>query len=94
MISPFGHMNYPVFLVGVPLGFASNTYFPVESDRPWLTLIAQLNPIYWLSESYRAMLVRGTIGMEILWLTLLALAFLVIFGFAAHRLTRRRVLGE
>ena len=94
LVPSIDHMNYPVFLVGVPLGFASNTYFPLESEHLWLTWLAQLNPIYWLAETYRATLVQGELGVEIAYLVGLSGLFLLLFGLAAHRLTRRRVLGE
>jgi len=88
------HMNYPVFLIGMPLGFISNTYFPLESELWWLQLLIELNPIYHLAEACRALLVHGTLDMHFLWLVLTAGGLLAICAPIAHRLMYRRVLGQ
>jgi len=89
------HMNLPVFLVVLPLGFASNTYFPLPVDRPWVAFLVQCNPLYHLAESNRAML----IGDGLPW-TQLAVGLLEILVLIAvllpviRRKLRRRVLGD
>ncbi|MCB9616590.1 MAG: ABC transporter permease [Sandaracinus sp.] len=86
------HMNYPVFLIGVPLSLASNTYFPVSSETPWVQALIELNPVYQLAESSRALLVGGDAWPHVGKLFATSLFFLLVMGFAAMKLTRRRVL--
>jgi lipooligosaccharide transport system permease protein len=94
IVPAIDHMNYPVFLIGVPLGLISNTYFPLESDVWWLQIVVQLNPVYELSETARGLLVSGRLDAHALWLAGTAVVFLVICAYVAQRLTKRRVLGD
>ncbi|MEM6955145.1 MAG: ABC transporter permease [Myxococcota bacterium] len=86
------HMNYPVFLIGIPLGLLSNTYFPVASDHAVLQLLIELNPVYQLSESCRALLL-GASPAPLLKLAAVTLLYLLIFTTLAIRLCRKRILG-
>src|SRR5437660_558092 len=43
------HMTLPFFLVIMPIGFASSTYFPVP-DVPFLSAAVQCNPLHHLAE--------------------------------------------
>lgn len=52
------HMGLPFFLVIMPIGFASSTYFPLP-DVPVLTQIVQLNPLHHLAEGLRWLLIAG-----------------------------------
>jgi lipooligosaccharide transport system permease protein len=94
IVPSIDHMNYPVFLVGIPLSLVSNTYFPVETDNAVVHAVMQLNPIYHLAESYRAALVTGTPSFHVVWLVGLMLIYTVVLVLVVQRLTRRRVLGE
>lgn len=94
LVPAIDHMNYPSFLVGIPLGMMSNTYFPVTSDNGIVATLIALNPVYHLSETFRDALVLGRISEHALWLLLTAGGCLVICSLIAQRLTRRRVLGE
>ncbi len=94
LVPSIDHMNYPTYLVGVPLGLVSNTYFPVHSNNPALQTLIELNPVYELAETFRSVLVGGDVLGHILWLLLTTTGALVIFSLIAQRLLRRRVLGE
>ncbi len=94
VVPAIDHMNYPVFLIGVPLGLISNTYFPLHSDNFWLQTLLQLNPVYELSETARALLVSGRVDAHLAWLAGTALVFLVLCAALAQRLTKKRVLGD
>jgi lipooligosaccharide transport system permease protein len=88
------HMNYPVFLVGIPLSLTSNTYFPVDQVHPWAAAVAQFNPLYHLSRLFRHVLLGG--GPEP-WLAipLLAIAAAVlILSSLAHRWMDLRIERE
>lgn len=94
IVPAIDHMNYPVFLIGIPLGLISNTYFPVESDSDLLMAVVEVNPVYHLSETCRALLVSGDLLHHLVGLALSASAFLVISTLLAQRFMRRRLLGE
>lgn len=94
IVPAIDHMNYPVFLVGLPLGLVSNTYFPVPTDNPVLAVAVKLNPVYHLSETFRSFLVAGDPLPHLGWLALTVSVYLVIFVLYGQRRMRRRVLGE
>src|ERR1051325_7588724 len=54
------HMTLPFFLVIMPIGFASSTYFPLP-NIPAVLILAQLNPLHQLSEGLRALLLTGRV---------------------------------
>lgn len=91
LVPAIDHMNYPVFLVGIPLGLISNTYFPVSSDRAWLQAIIELNPVYHLSEACRSLLLHGE-PTHLLGLAVSVSVGTVLFTSLAMRLARRRIL--
>ena len=94
IVPAIDHMNFPVFLIGWPLSLVSNTFFPVQPERPLLRLLVELNPVYQLAECARGLLVLGTASPHLLRLLLTTLIFLLPCTLLAVRLTRRRVLGE
>src|SRR2546425_1098268 len=54
IVPTIDHLNLPVFLIVLPLGFASATYFPLR--HPALVAIATVNPLYHLAEGLRGLL--------------------------------------
>jgi lipooligosaccharide transport system permease protein len=94
LVPSIDHMNYAVFLVGVPLSFTSNTYFPVDSAWPWVAALMQANPVYHMAGLFRALIVGGEPWRSLGMLVLTSSVGLVIAATAAQRLTRRRVIGD
>lgn len=94
VVPAIDHMNYPVFLIGIPLGLISNTYFPVQSDLPVLNAVIQLNPVYHLSETFRSLLLTGQLGPHAAWLVGLTLGYLALLSLLTQRVLTRRVLGS
>ena len=94
VVPSIDHMNYPSFLIGVPLGFISNTYFPVETDSAAVQAVVALNPVAQLAETARGLLVVGAPGPHLARLVVLVLACIVVFTLLAQRLTKRRITGE
>lgn len=94
LVPSIDHMNYPAFLIGVPIGLASNTFFPLEPSQPAIRVVMELNPVYQLAETARALLVTGSAGMEAAKLAATSLGLLVIVTPIVMRLMRRRVLGD
>jgi lipooligosaccharide transport system permease protein len=86
------HMNIPVFLVVIPMGLLSGTYFPIQ--HPALAALSQLNPVYHLAQGYRGLLLGGPVLVHLA--SLLALSALIIAVLVPLdlRLLRRRVLGD
>jgi lipooligosaccharide transport system permease protein len=94
LVPSIDHMNYPAFLIAIPIGFLSNTFFPVEPEHPVLRAIVQLNPVYHLAETYRALLVTGTVGREAIALAVSLSVLALITVPLVMRLMRKRVLGD
>jgi ABC-type polysaccharide/polyol phosphate export permease len=93
IIPSIDHMSLPFFLVIMPIGFASSTYFPLP-DVPWLTAAAQLNPLHHLAEGLRGLLLHGNVTWHLaaaFGLCLLLLAALIPLDM---RLLRKRVFGD
>jgi len=88
------HMNYPVFLIGIPLSLTSNTYFPIDRIHPLAAVVAQVNPLYHLSRVFRHFLLGGTPEP---WVAA-SLAVIAAWGFflcrRAHRMMDIRVERE
>ena len=94
VVPSIDHMNYPAFLVGFPISLISNTYFPVRSDITAVQVLIELNPVYHLAETCRALRVTGTVGLDAVKLALTTLGLTVIVVPIVMRLMRRRVLGD
>lgn len=94
LVPSIDHMNFPVFLVGIPLGLVSNTFFPINESSPVLHAVMQANPIYHLAETYRALLLGHGPDAHLLWLVGTAVVWLLVFSTAAQGLVQRRVLKD
>ena len=87
------HMSLPFFLVIMPIGFASSTYFPLP-DVPALMVMAQLNPLHHLAEGLRWLLLRGELTWHPAAAGGLCAVILVVLIPLDMRLLRKRVFGE
>jgi lipooligosaccharide transport system permease protein len=86
------HMNLPVFLLVLPLAFASGTYFPIE--HPLVLRVVAVNPVYHLAETFRELLLGGPVVWHLAAVVGLAAAMLAILVPLDERLLRRRVIGD
>ena len=50
-------MNLPVFLLVLPMGLLSATYFPLE--HPAVMAVNLANPLYHLAQAFRGLLIGG-----------------------------------
>jgi lipooligosaccharide transport system permease protein len=92
LLPTIDHMNLPVFLLVLPMGLLSSTYFPLE--HPVLVALNLANPLYHLAQAFRGVLLGGPVAGPLAGvgaLSALALGVLVPLDL---RLLRRRVLGE
>jgi lipooligosaccharide transport system permease protein len=92
LVPTIDHMNLPVFLVVIPMGLLSGTYFPIT--HPALALVSAVNPLYHLAQGYRGLLLGGPVAAHLLTLVVLSLLMVVVLVPLDLRLLRRRVLGD
>ena len=93
LLPSIGHMGLPVFLVILPLGFASSTCFPLPEVR-WLHAIVQISPLHHLAEGLRWLLLRGEPTWHLAATAALSVLILLILLPIGLRLLRKRVFGD
>lgn len=93
IIPSIDHMSLPFFLVIMPIGFASSTYFPLP-QVPWLTSAAQLNPLHHLAEGLRGLLLHGDFTWHLVASAGLCVLLLLVLIPIDMRLLRKRVFGD
>jgi lipooligosaccharide transport system permease protein len=86
------HINLPLFLVVLPMGFVSSTYFPL--GHPLVAALSTVNPLYHLAEGLRALLLDAGGGGHLAGLAVLVAAMLAVLVPLDLRLLRKRVLGD
>ena len=87
------HMSLPFFLLILPIGFTSSTYFPLP-EISWLQNAVQFNPLHHLCEGLRWLLLRGEITPHLAWAAGLCALIVVILVPINERLLRKRVFGD
>lgn len=87
------HMSLPFFLVIMPIGFASSTYFPLP-DIAALRVVAMCNPLHHLAEGLRWLLLTGTPTWHLAAAAGLCGVLLLALIPLDMRLLRRRVFGD
>jgi lipooligosaccharide transport system permease protein len=93
IIPSIDHMSLPFFLVIMPIGFASSTYFPLPEIAA-LKIFAQFNPLHHLAEGLRALLLTGVATSHLWKAALLCIAMLALLMPFDMRLLRKRVFGD
>ena len=92
IVPTIDHINLPVFLIVLPLGFVSATYFPLT--HPILIALATVNPLYHLAEGLRGLLLGGAALYHIAMLLLLSALIVVVLVPLDMRRLEKRVLGQ
>lgn len=92
IVPTIDHMNLPVFLLVLPMGLLSSTYFPLE--HPWLVGLNLVNPLHHLAEAFRGILIGGPVVGHLAGVLALSALLLAILVPLDLRLLRRRVLGD
>lgn len=87
------HMSLPFFLVIMPIGFASSTYFPLP-EEPWIQALVQANPLHHLAVGLRHLLLDGRLTWHLAASAGLALLTLALLLPIDMRLLRKRVFGD
>jgi lipooligosaccharide transport system permease protein len=86
------HMNLPVFILVLPMGLLSSTYFPLE--HPVLIALNLANPLYHLAQAFRGLLIDGPVLAPLAGVATLSVLMLAVLVPLDLRLLRRRVLGD
>jgi len=85
-------MNLPIFLVVLPVGFISATYFP--PDHPVLAALSTVNPLYHLAEGLRGLMLGAAARGRLGGLAVMVAVMLGVLVPLDMRLLRKRVLGD
>ncbi len=92
IVPTIDHMNLPVFLLVLPMGLLSSTYFPLE--HPALVALNLVNPLHHLAQVFRGVLIGGPVAAHLAGVLVLSALMLGILVPLDLRLLRRRVLGD
>ena len=71
-------------IITLPLFFASNAIYPIEIMPHWLQIVAKLNPLSYMVDGLRTLLVSGSISQLPFNLGILAVATLLISILSAY----------
>jgi len=93
LLPSMDHMSLPFFLVILPIGFASNTYFPLP-DVPGLRELSMANPLLQLCEGLRKLLLDGALSPSLAAAAGLSLLMMLVLLPLDFRRLRRRVFGD
>ena len=80
-----------MFLIVLPLSFASNTFVPTQTMPSWLETFANVNPISQLVTTVRGLMIGGPVATSLMWTLVWMAILLVVFVPLALRGYRRRV---
>jgi lipooligosaccharide transport system permease protein len=92
LLPTIDHMNLPVFLLVLPMGLLSATYFPLE--HPAAVALNLANPLYHLAQAFRGLLIGGPVAAPLAGVAALSAVMLAGLVPLNLRLLRRRVLGD
>ncbi len=79
-----------MFLVVLPLGFASNTYVPAATMPDWMQGFVEHNPITYLVSTVRGLMIGGPVATNLMWTLVWMAGLLVVFVPLALWAYRRR----
>jgi oleandomycin transport system permease protein len=79
-----------MFLLVLPLSFASSTYVSTGTMPGWLQAFTKVNPISHLVDAVRGLMVGGPVAASVLWTLVSMAVLLVVFVPLALRGYRRR----
>ena len=79
-----------MFLLILPLGFASSTYVQAETLPGWMQGFVQNNPITHLVDTVRGLMIGGPVAEPLMWTLVWMAGLLVVFVPLALRSYRRR----
>ncbi|MGW6128473.1 ABC transporter permease [Cellulomonas sp. NPDC055163] len=91
MVRTSGAVQGIMFLVVMPLSFASNVFVPAESLPSWLQTFVDVNPLTHLVGAVRGLFLGGPTGAHVLWTLVWCVGLVAVFMPLALRAYRRKV---
>jgi len=85
-----GAVQGVMFLIVLPLSFASNTFVNPDTMPSWLQTFVQVNPISQLVTTVRGLMIGGPVAESLMWTLVWMAILLVVFVPLALRGYRRR----
>lgn len=85
-----GAVQGVMFLLVLPLSFASSTYVSTSTMPGWLQAFTKVNPLTHLADSVRGLMVGGPVASSVMWTLVSMAVLLVVFVPLALRGYRRR----
>lgn len=85
------HVQLFGFTVLFPVTFVSNVFVPAETMPGWLQGFVNNNPVTWLADAARALMVGGPAAEAVAWSLVWAAAIVVVFAPLSVWAFRRRV---
>lgn len=94
IVPTIDHMNLPFFIVILPIGFTSSTFFPLPEGIFLLDVWRTINPLHHLAEGARSLLIDGRISPHLWQGPIISLIILITLIPLITRRLQKRVLGE
>jgi oleandomycin transport system permease protein len=85
------HVQLFGFTVLFPVTFVSNVFVPAQTMPGWLQGFVNNNPVTWLADAARALMVGGPAAEAVAWSLVWAAAIVVVFAPLSVWAFRRRV---
>jgi oleandomycin transport system permease protein len=85
-----GAVQGVMFLLVLPLSFASNTFVQTGTMPGWLQGFVKVNPITHLVDAVRGLMLGGPVASHVLWTLVWMAGLLIVFVPLATRAYRRR----
>jgi oleandomycin transport system permease protein len=85
-----GAVQGVMFLLVLPLSFASNTFVQTGTMPGWLQGFVKVNPITHLVDAVRGLMLGGPVASHVLWTVVWMAGLLIVFVPLATRAYRRR----
>jgi len=79
------------FMIILPLTFASSAFVPPETMPGWLEAIAEANPVTWVIDAARGLMLGGPVAEPVIGAVLWMIAITAVFAPLAISRYRRRV---
>lgn len=94
IVPTIDHMNLPFFIVILPVGFTSSTFFPLPEGILLIDIWQTINPLHHLAEGGRLILIEGRLNAHLWQGPLVSLLLVITMIPLITRRLQRRVLGE
>ena len=91
LVRTSGSVQGIMFLIVMPLSFASNAFVPSATLPGWMQSFVSVNPLTHLIGAMRGLLVGGAVASDVMWTLVSCVVLVVVFMPLAMRAYRRKV---